>query len=156
MKGIVFQLIGSSAALAAMAGAVGLHWWKLESADHSSPGNGWHVISTPHEMHPGMVPVSTGGSSAELGGPGAPEGAANRNEVESATVQALQEVVAVLQSIKDENNDLRAQLMETNREMNGMQIRFDGYSDEFKPLKLAPTPEGVIDSGNPLLPPKRW
>lgn len=79
-----------------------------------------------------------------------------RAEVESATVQALQEVVVALQSLKAENTDLKNQLMETNREMNSLQIQIDGYDDDFRPLKLRPSTEGIIDSGTPLLPPKRW
>ena len=156
MKGLAFQLIGSSVALALMAGAGSLHWWKLDPGSRVSPGAGWHVISAPREDEAGMVPVSTGGLAAAAERRNTPPSAGSRSEVESATVQALQEVVAVLQAIKSENDDLRDQLMETNRDMNGMQIQIDGYSDEFKPLKLSPTPEGVFDSGNPLLPPKRW
>lgn len=98
--------------------------------------------------------VSTG--KPGTGGGMAPAGTGQGGTVESTTVEALQEVVEVLRSIKAENDELRTQLMETNREVNGMQIQLDGYSDDFIPLKPAPMREGVIDSGNPLLPPKRW
>lgn len=149
MKGIVTQLIGSSVALVAMACVVGLHWWKLESEDHVPGDAGWQVITTPVDDPSGMIPVSTGGA------PAAPR-SQERAEVESATVQALQEVVEALQAMKAENDDLRSRLMEFNGEINSLQIQLDGYDDDFKPLKLAPTIEGVIDSGNLLLPPKRW
>lgn len=150
MKGIVIQLIGSSAALVVMACVVGHHWWNLESGGRIPGDAGWQVISTPADRHPEMIPVSTGGT------PPAPRSREQDDQVESATVQALQEVVAALQSLKAENDDLRSRLMEINGEMNGLQIQIDGYDDEFRPLKLQPTIEGVIDSGNPLLPPKGW
>ena len=156
MKGLAIQLIGSRAALIVMAGAVGVHWWKLESENRVSTEAGWHAISTPSGSDPGMVPVSTTGTPLEHRSQGAPGATGPRVEVETATVQALQEVVAVLQAIKAENNDLRDQLKEANRTMNGLQIQIDGYDDDFRPLKLAPTSEGIIDSGNPLLPPKKW
>ncbi len=103
-----------------------------------------------------MISVSTGGTMLDSDVPTAPGLARNTGSVESATVQALQEVVSVLQEMKAENDSLREQLMETNRELNGMQIQLDGYDNSFRPLRLQPTHEGVIDSGNPLLPPKRW
>ena len=96
-----------------------------------------------------MIPVSTGETRS------APR-SQERAEVESATVQALQEVVEALQAMKAENDDLRSRLMEFNGEINSLQIQLDGYDDDFKPLKLEPTIEGVIDSGNLLLPPKKW
>jgi len=154
MKGIAFQLIVSSIALVAMGGMVSWHWWKLGSSDRISPGAGWHEISSPRGDGREMMTVSTG--KPGTGGGMAPAGTGQGGTVESTTVEALQEVVEVLRSIKAENDELRTQLMETNREVNGMQIQLDGYSDDFIPLKPAPMREGVIDSGNPLLPPKRW
>lgn len=156
MKGIAIQLIASSVALVVMGGAVGVHWWDLEISGDLKPGSGWHVLSVPREDEGGMVSVSTGGSMpvpSEM--PASARGRVS-SDVDSATVEALQEVVSVLRDMKAENERLEEQLREINGELNGMQIQIEGYSDEFRPLTLAPTREGVIDSGNPLLPPKRW
>jgi hypothetical protein len=156
MKRIAFQLIASGVAMVVMAGAVGLHWWRLGSTTAGVSQERWLVLSGSAWSEGDVVPVSTGGSSAGSVDRGNPLSTEAPRKVDAVTVQALQEVVSVLQDMKTENENLRAQLMETNREMNGMQIRLDGYDDSFRPLKLAPTAEGVIDSGNPLLPPKRW
>lgn len=153
MKGITFQLIASSVALAVMAGMVGIHWSQLDVAGNPESGSDLVVLAEPAEALGGMIPVSTGGGESLLAtskDPVSPE------SVQTATVQALQEVVSVLKEMKSENENLRDQLMEANRDINGMQIQIDGYSGSFRPLKLAPTEEGVYDSGNPLLPPKSY
>ena len=153
MKGIAFQLIASSVALAVMGGMVGTHWWKLGSAEGQESRSDLQVLAAPADLQEGMMPVSTGGGEAV---PSAQVKSAGPDSVHSATLQAFQEVVSVLKDLKTQNEELREQLMEANEDLNGMQIQLDGYSQEFKPLKLAPTPEGVYDSGNPLLPPKSW
>lgn len=153
MKGIAFQLIASSLALTVMAGMVGMHWWKLGALENPGSGADLQALAAPADAPRAMMPVSTGAAATEPATPGEP---VVPESVHSVTVQALQEVVSVLKEMKAENEELRGELSELYEGMNSLELQLDMRSDDFKVLQLAPTPEGVYNSGNPLLPPKSW
>ena len=151
MKGAAFQLVASSLALALMAGAAGIHWWHVDSA--GSRGADWQSLVVKEDMR-GAVPVSTGGPVVR--------GEVATKEEMNATVETLKEMISTLKDMKeesgkirDENEDLREQLKEANRGMTELEMRVDMNSEGFRPLKLKPTPQGVFDTGHPLLGPKR-
>jgi methyl-accepting chemotaxis protein len=77
----------------------------------------------------------------------------------NATVEALNEIVSVLRELKEENQDLREQVKEANRDLTEMQFRIDTHSKSFRPMREAAGSATQLDSGppssHPLLPPKR-
>lgn len=156
----MFQLVSSSVVLGLMAGAVGLHWHELDRMDPAEISGPWGgdagagaAVEAPGADY---VPVSATGVDDRVGN-------SHREQVDGvspemgATVEALKEIVSVLRELKDENQNLREQVKEANRDLTEMQFRLDTHSESFRPLKVASEPAKPLETGNshPLLPPKR-
>lgn len=66
-------------------------------------------------------------------------------------------LVAELKTLRQQNQDLRDQIGETNRDMMEVQFRLDTHSESFRPLKInEPSPDAgtAHDSGPGVLPPR--
>jgi hypothetical protein len=150
MKGIAIQLISSSVALAMMAGGAGVHWWKVRGMESTTASPQWLSLSL---EKPGGDPVMTASSGPGTRVPG--EGPdPSRTELNSI-VSTMEEMVSVLKDLRTENDDLRDQVKEINRDLNEAELRLDSHSESFRPLKASSGMRELISSEHPLLPPKR-
>ena len=163
MKSSLFQLIGCGVALGLMCGAVAIHSLHVSGAKSLADGGDW-IPGDESSLELGaIIPTSLREASRRAEG-------GNARRQEAATVLALQEIVARLQELKSENQnlhgvnlDLQDQLEETNRDLNELQIRVDSHSESFRPMRASSSgsilqgsisPGSSLNSIHPLLPPK--
>lgn len=164
MKSPLFQLVTSGVALGLMCGAVTIHAVHVMGARQLT-GNGQWIAGDGSGLDSvegaKIVPASDSGGKNQLPVSG------SRDE-DTATLQALREIVARLQELKSENTELQGanrelqeQLEETNRDLSELQFRVDTHSESFRPLRASSGIGSIlrnsISPGNtlhPLLPPK--
>lgn len=156
MKSPLFQLVASGIALGLMCGAVAIHSLHVSGAKELAGQGDW--VSGGAESRSGVIPTALGNIPVSRSGGG-------RHE-EAATLHALEEIVARLQELKSENQNLHGvnlnlqdQLAETNRDLSELQFRVDTHSESFRPIRtsLGGIREGSVAPGgkiHPLLPPK--
>jgi chromosome segregation ATPase len=154
MKFALFQLVASGVALGLMCGAVAIHSLHVSGAEDLGEGGDW--MQGGAERTSGIIPTALGCGPAL-------HSQSERRE-EATTLHALEEILARLQELKSENQNLHGvnenlqdQLAETNRDLSELQFRVDTHSESFRPLRTSPndirenTIRGAI---HPLLPPK--
>jgi hypothetical protein len=156
MKASLFQLVTSSVVLGLMAGLVGFKWFQLKNWDEPSP-DGQVDYALVGEWGSEMVMIS---DTEDLAPPiSLPASVLEKQETE-ATITAFREIVSALQSLKEENEDLREQVKGLNTDMNGIRFNMDTQSGSLRRLKLDGSParplevEPESDDQHPLLPPK--
>ena len=156
MKGITVQLVVSSVALVLMAGGGGLHWWKVQGLEAKADSPDWTSLPVERPPKGWAVLTSLGAQDPAPTEDGRP----TRDEM-NATLKALENVVDVLRDLKEENSSLRdqnsdliEQVREINMNINELELRADSTSESFRPLKVQPREEGIIQSEHPLLPSK--
>lgn len=157
MKANLLQLVSSSVVLGLMAGAVTLHWHQLQqyepsiSADDAS--GDYRLVSA--RVFGDSELASGERESLDRFAVRHTRDGENREEMR-ATVEALSEIVSVLQELKEENRDLRDQIEEANRDQSEMRFQLETHSREFRPLNLETEPARRVESerSHPLLPPK--
>jgi hypothetical protein len=152
--------------LALMAGAAATHWSGIDErialarTAAAQPAGIWPPA---HETTPAAsAPQSTATSaplatnrpatSAASNGPqhagGKPAAAA---ALPAAWENRVLDLVKVIERVHDENQDLRDQVREANRELLEIQFRLDAQSEKFRPLRTTQEPLAVDGPG--VLPP---
>ena len=161
------NLITSTLALGAMMGISGTHFHQVKTmmaqggVPMSTPLETQATLSTIEEVAPSlMIPVSLTSATAEppqarlAPGPAMKAAAASLDARESALMEILREIR------KDQQN-IRRQVSETNRDMDELTFRVDSHSTQFRPMQVESVrPRALIlqedDSRlDDLLPPKR-
>ena len=71
-----------------------------------------------------------------------------------ASEKFFETLVSELKTLKQQNQELKDQVAETNRDMMEVQFRLDSHSESFRPLKVAPEPDTTHDDGPGVLPPR--
>ena len=150
MKKIAIQLVVSGVALVLMGGGAGIHWWKVKGMVVRGSGPEWVALAVEHPAKGGAMLASTG-SQLALAAPGS---SPSKEEINSI-VATMGEMVSVLKDLRTENDDLRDQVEEINRDLNEAQLRLDSHSESFRPLNVPLGIEGILAPEHPLLPPKR-
>jgi hypothetical protein len=156
MKSPLFQLLASGVALGLMCGAVAIHSLHVSGAEDLAEGGEWTQGAA--ERRSGIIPTALGRGPA-------PHAQGERRE-EATTLHVLEEILARLQELKSENQNLHGvndhlqdQLAETNRDLSELQFRVDTHSESFRPLRASPNDlrgNSIRGAGaiHPLLPPK--
>lgn len=65
----------------------------------------------------------------------------------------LERLFAALEGMVEQNQELRNQVAETNRDLMALQFQVDSHSQQFRPLNV--TEEPMLDSGSGVLPPRQ-
>lgn len=158
MKNPLFQLILSGLALGLMGGSVAIHSLHVSNTKEYAENQQWLATGSALPGEPGSNIATTelvrlrGATGVRSANP------ASKRET-TATVEALEAIVARLQELKTENENLHGQLEETNRDLVEMQFRIDTHSEAFRPMPISSGSllDGSFspgDASHPLLPPK--
>ena len=165
MRNPLFQLVVSGMALGLMCGAVAIHSLHVSGAKQLAESNQWGSGSSSGlEIQGGsaILPASLRAGKPEPG-----QDLGIRTE-DAATVEALQEIVARLREMKDDNQvlhgvirELQEQGAETNRDLNELQFRVDSHSQSFRPMRFSSDAGSILRNSispgrsvHPLLPAK--
>jgi hypothetical protein len=152
MKAKLFQLVSSSVVLGLMAGAVGFQWYQLRDWDQVDSEDESAVYSLVGDWSGETMAVSLPGSS--MGPVFQPAQPGEREKMED-TVTVLNKMWSVIGELKAENQDLREQVKESNRELIEIQFRIDTLGLDFRPMMIKTAPAQPLKTDmNPLLPPK--
>ena len=164
MRNPLVQLVISGVALGLMCGAGAIHSLHVSGARQLAENGQWRPDPSRGlelESGPAILPASLMGERTPDVGPGF-------QDEDSATVEALQEIVARLRELKTENRDmhgviadLREQGAETNRDLSELQFRVDSHSQSFRPMRFSSDAGSILQNSispgstlHPLLPPK--
>lgn len=160
-----------SIALASMLAAGTSHWWSVSqmvAAVGATPAKFQPRAPSVPLTPPAMMPQKPAASPAAVTPPViaatvAPKAEAPATQPVPAAAPAkgqqefFETLVAELKNLRQQNQDLREQIGETNRDMMDVQFRLDTHSESFRPLKVnEPPPEmsTTHDSGPGVLPPR--
>ena len=158
MKASVIPVI-CSIALTGMLGAGATHWWsvrqlvalagKLPAPRAAEPAPVKpSVVATPASVAPSIAP-------APVPPPSVPAAVA---QTESGPNKSEREffssLVDELKAVRQQNQELRDQVAETNRDLMELQFRVDTHSESFRPLKVTSDPAPLQSEAGGVLPPK--
>jgi hypothetical protein len=68
--------------------------------------------------------------------------------------QKIDKLLRIVESLERQNQDLREQQGETNRDLMELQFRVDTHSESFRPLRTTQSPETAYDQAPGVLPPR--
>ncbi|NWK54865.1 hypothetical protein HW115_04545 [Verrucomicrobiaceae bacterium N1E253] len=164
------NLISSTMALGAMIGITGTHYQQVQGmlSHKEAP------VVAPAQVSPKSSPLVSDPSkkvsvklvATEQPGPAITQHASSAVADQAASLDARESaLVELLKEIRKEQKVMRAQLSETNRDMDELTFRVDSHSTQFRPLQaesgrpralIVPDDEfgSAIGSGQ-LLPPKQ-
>ncbi len=168
MKTAAFQLIATGVSLGIMGGAVGIHWLHLAGAGSVSGPEPHEARRFPPEISSASLRADPAEKRLEAQATPAGELPA-ANAENRATLAVLSEITSRLEELKGDQDHLREQLLEANRDLNVLEFRVDSHSESFRPIpssgagsirgrsvspghKVQPFARGF--AGHPLLPPK--
>jgi hypothetical protein len=153
-----FVPIFCAVALTGMLGAGATHWWSVRqlvalsakrpaSASPAIPKTD-AVASTPAVALPvaaavPALPAATPPVTARVEAP------VNKSEREF-----FSSLVDELKTVRQQNQDLRDQVAETNRDLMELQFRVDTHSESFRPLKVTSEPATLQSEIDGVLPPR--
>ena len=153
----------AAVALAVMAGAVCAHWLGLDEritmAREATARHGGPLGAPPHTPDPrraSAAPVATTAAPFIAPARSAPTPTATPAALAPGWEDRLLQLVEVVERVHGDNQDLRDQVREANRDLMELQFRVDAQSEKFRPLRttqpIAPraTP---VDDGPGVLPP---
>jgi hypothetical protein len=156
MKASVVPVI-CSIALTGMLGAGATHWWsvrqlvalagKLPSqrpteAIQAKPP----AIATPTPVVAPVVPAPAP--------PAPPVVAKTESGPGKSEREFFSSLVDELKAVRQQNQELRDQVAETNRDLMELQFRVDTHSESFRPLKVTSEPASLQSEVSGVLPPK--
>jgi hypothetical protein len=132
-----------SLALTLMTGAVLNHWAGLDeriqlARNAAAQNPGQPVIQTVAPQ-PWFVSTSTPAKPASA----QPSGNANTD----------QRILSLVERMQNQQEELRDQVAEANRDLMELQFRVDTHSESFRPLRATQEPDPSIPSGPGVLPP---
>jgi len=154
MKASVIPVI-CSIALTGMLGAGATHWWSVRqmvafaeklpaqrSMDKTPAKPVENVVPSPAAIPVAPAPPATPVAARTESGP-------NKSEREF-----FSSLVDELKAVRQQNQELRDQVAETNRDLMELQFRVDTHSESFRPLKVTSEPAPLQSEAGGVLPPK--
>ena len=153
MKASVIPVI-CSIALTGMLGAGATHWWSVkqlvalsEKLPAQRPAEA--IPAKPSEMaapSPAAAPIAPT--------PAAPVVAKAEPGPDKSEREFFSSLVSELKAVRQQNQELRDQVAETNRDLMELQFRVDTHSESFRPLKVTSEPAPLQNEVSGVLPPK--
>lgn len=160
MKASIIPVL-CSIALTGMLGAGATHWWSVKQlvalagklpasqVPETNPAKAVETLASAAAPSPTPVaPVP----------PPAPVAPAVAARTESAPGKSEREffssLVDELKAVRQQNQELRDQVAETNRDLMELQFRVDTHSESFRPLKVTSEPAPLQSEAGGVLPPK--
>jgi hypothetical protein len=156
MKASVVPVI-CSIALTGMLGAGATHWWSVrqlvalagklpsprptEAVQAKPP-----AIATPAPVVAPVVPAPAP--------PAPPVVAKTESGPGKSEREFFSSLVDELKAVRQQNQELRDQVAETNRDLMELQFRVDTHSESFRPLKVTSEPASLQSEVSGVLPPK--
>lgn len=155
MKASVIPVI-CSIALTGMLGAGATHWWSVKQLVALSEKLPAHrpteaIPAKPSEIAaPSPVAAPTPAPVA----PAAPVVAKAESGPDKSEREFFSSLVNELKAVRQQNQELRDQVAETNRDLMELQFRVDTHSESFRPLKVTSEPAPLQNEVSGVLPPK--
>jgi hypothetical protein len=148
MKSTAIPLTCSMALIAMLAAGLS-QWWSVNQLVAAVSG------THPKQIQVNVPAMPSMARAAETNPVAAPETVAQGSpKLGTASEKFFEAMLAEMKSLKQQNQDLKDQVAETNRDMMEVQFRLDSYSESFRPLKIAPEPDTTHDDGPGVLPPR--
>jgi hypothetical protein len=156
MKASVVPVI-CSIALTGMLGAGATHWWSVRQLvalagklPSQRPSEAIQAkppaIATPVPVAAPVVPVPVP--------PAPPVVAKTEPGPGKSEREFFSSLVDELKAVRQQNQELRDQVAETNRDLMELQFRVDTHSESFRPLKVTSEPASLQSEVSGVLPPK--
>ena len=148
MRSHAIPLICSMALVAMLAAGLS-QWWSVNQ-----------LVTAVNGTHPKSMQLSPAPARHEVAPPAVKSPPAADAVAQApvrptpASEKFFEAMLAEMRSLKQQNQDLRDQVAETNRDMMEVQFRLDSHSESFRPLKIAPEPDTTHDDGPGVLPPR--
>jgi len=155
MKASVVPVI-CSIALTGMLGAGATHWWSVRqlvalAGKLPAPRSAEAIAAKPSERvapAPMQVPI------APTPPPAPPVVAKTESGPGKSEREFFSSLVDELKAVRQQNQELRDQVAETNRDLMELQFRVDTHSESFRPLKVTSEPATLQSEIGGVLPPK--
>lgn len=148
MKSTAVPLTCSMALIAMLAAGLS-QWWSVNQLVTAVSG------THPKPMQLNVAPSPALARATEAKPAPAPDATAQGNSrLGPASEKFFEAMLAEMKALKQQNQDLKDQVAETNRDMMEVQFRLDSHSESFRPLKIAPEPDTSHDDGPGVLPPR--
>ncbi|MBK1882590.1 hypothetical protein JIN85_09195 [Luteolibacter pohnpeiensis] len=144
-----------SVALAAMAAAGTSHWWSVRQ-----------MLSNPLlsiQETPVTFPIPSVSNTVKAAASNATDSMSEAKHAlpddltttSSAQEKFYQNLVAELKELRTQNQDLRDQIAETNRDVMKLEFRVDTHSESFRPLPVSEDRfDTTFESNSGILPPR--
>lgn len=156
MKASVIPVI-CSIALTGMLGAGATHWWSVrqlvalagklpaQRSAETTPAKPLEVAAPAPVVAP-IVPAPAP--------PAPPVVAKTEAAPDKSEREFFSSLVDELKAVRQQNQELRDQVAETNRDLMELQFRVDTHSESFRPLKVTSEPAPLQSEVSGVLPPK--
>ncbi len=145
MKSTAIPLTCSMALIAMLAAGLS-QWWSVNQLVAAVSG------THPKRIQVNVPAIPNRARAAETKPAATPETVAQSSpKFGTASEKFFEAMLAEMKSLKQQNQDLKDQVAETNRDMMEVQFRLDSHSESFRPLKIAAEPN---DDGPGVLPPR--
>ncbi len=173
MKSPTIPLI-CGAALAVMTAASLSHWWSVKNfvaaVDHGLPisanlqASGIAPVpanvapaaipQTSEPVKPAAKPIQQAEQAVASRSVPKPHSASSSGE-EGSKKEFYETLISKLNTLENQNQDLRDQMAETNRDMMKMQFQIDTHSEDFRPMPVSEErPDTSFGTGPGVLPPR--
>jgi len=155
MKASVVPVI-CSIALTGMLGAGATHWWSVRqlvalAGKLPSQRPSETIAAKPAEtLAPARVEIPV----APTPPPAPPVVAKTESGPGKSEREFFSSLVDELKAVRQQNQELRDQVAETNRDLMELQFRVDTHSESFRPLKVTSEPAPLQNEIGGVLPPK--
>lgn len=150
-------------ALGLMCAAVASHWMSVRqlvtlaettarSLNTFAAQNAIAVGAPAGETHVAVAPAP----ASQAAKPSAPHAATSHNApTPSPDQDKIDKLLRIVENLAHQNQDLREQVGETNRDLMELQFRVDTHSESFRPLRTTQNPETAYDQSPGVLPPRQ-
>lgn len=155
MKASVIPVI-CSIALTGMLAAGATHWWSVKqlvalAGKLPAPQPIEATVALKSPVTPAPAPVIPPPAPAPAPAPVVAKAESGPNKSEREFFSSL---VDELKAVRQQNQELRDQVAETNRDLMELQFRVDTHSESFRPLKVTSEPAPLQNEVGGVLPPK--
>jgi hypothetical protein len=155
MKASIIPVI-CSIALTGMLAAGATHWWSVKqlvslAGKLPAPQSAETMVALKSPVAPAPAPVTPPPAPAPAPAPVVAKAESGPGKSEREFFSSL---VDELKAVRQQNQELRDQVAETNRDLMELQFRVDTHSESFRPLKVTSEPAPLQSEVGGVLPPK--
>jgi TolA-binding protein len=140
-------------ALALMCAAVATHWMSVRQLVALAGTTRTLNIPAPQSAPTALAHADPVAKPKPISPP--PAAIARRESPPSPEQDKIDKLVSLVENLAHQNQDLREQMGETNRDLMDLQFRVDTQSESFRPLRTTQDPGTAYDQSPGVLPPRQ-